>query len=165
MMSRSGRIQEASLLKLLDKASSLSQVQLLKGDIGSEQDVSQVLQQAEQTMAAIKGVWHAAGILYDHLISDLTRESLERVLLPKIAGTLNLHNCTSKGETHLTHFVLFSSVAALLGAVGQGNYCAANAFMDSFAAYRIGRNQPAISVQWGPWNEIGMAARVTRLHL
>ena len=131
LMSRSGRIQDESLQKLLDKASKSSNVQIFKGDIGSEADVGEVLGQANKTLATVKGIWHAAGVLDDHLMADLTMEHFEKVLLPKITGTLNLHNSSAnKGlESKLQQFVLFSSVAAMIGTAGQGNYCAANAFL------------------------------------
>ena len=131
LMSRSGRVQDESLQKLLDKASKSSNVQIFKGDIGSEADVGEVLGQANKTLATVKGIWHAAGVLDDHLMADLTMEHFEKVLLPKITGTLNLHNSSAnKGlESKLQQFVLFSSVAAMIGTAGQGNYCAANAFL------------------------------------
>merc|ERR1719305_387445 len=92
------------------------------------------------------------------MIKDLTREKLVPVLGPKVQGTLNLHEACE--GLALDFFVCYSSIAALLGTPAQGNYSAANAFMDSFATYRRGQGLAATSVQWGPWGEIGMAARV-----
>merc|ERR1719305_1986754 len=92
------------------------------------------------------------------MIKDLTREKLEPVLGAKVQGTLNLHEAVK--DLPLDFFVFYSSIAALLGTPAQGNYAAANAFMDAFGAYRRGKGLAATSVQWGPWGEIGMAARV-----
>ena len=162
LMSRSGRIQDDSLQKLWDKAAKLSNVQVLTGDIGNEQEVADILKKANETMPSLTGIWHAAGVLDDHLMADLTSEHFERVLLPKIKGTLNLHFASSLFNANIEHFVLFSSVASMIGTAGQGNYCAANAFMDSFACHRVGVGLKGVSVQWGPWAEVGMAARALR---
>ncbi|CAE7443390.1 msl3 [Symbiodinium pilosum] len=72
-------------------------------------------------------------------------------------GAINFHETLSGQDIEL--FLLFSSVAALLGSPGQGNYAAANSFLDSFALHRHARGLPALSVQWGPWADVGMAAR------
>ena len=80
------------------------------------------------------------------------------MLRPKLAGAWHLHRHL-EGEP-LDFFVLFSSVASLLGTVGQANYAAGNAFMDALAHYRQARGLPALSLNWGPWDEVGMAARL-----
>jgi hypothetical protein len=79
------------------------------------------------------------------------------VLGPKIEGTLNLHAASK--DLKLDFFAFFSSVAAMVGSAGQANYCAGNAFMDSFAIHRRANGLPASSVQWGPWGEVGMAVQ------
>ncbi|CAK9054933.1 unnamed protein product [Durusdinium trenchii] len=158
LMSRSGRVTDESLLGLFEKVQKLADVHVLKGDIAKKEDVKTVMQQANK-LGKLKGLWHAAGILDDHLMADLQQEHLQNVLLPKMDGTLHLHNHAKEMKLELSHFVLFSSVAAMLGTAGQGNYCAANAFLDAFAAYRRQHDLPAVSVQWGPWAEVGMAAR------
>ncbi|UCH96112.1 MAG: KR domain-containing protein, partial [Candidatus Aminicenantes bacterium] len=76
---------------------------------------------------------------------------------PKIKGAWNLHTLTSNES--LDFFVLFSSGASVLGAPGQGNYSAANAFLDILAHYRKAGGKPALSINWGPWAGIGMAAK------
>jgi acyl carrier protein len=75
---------------------------------------------------------------------------------PKVHGAWNLHQATL--NTQLDWFVLFSSVAAVLGLPGQANYAAGNAFMDSLSSYRHAQNLPALSINWGPWSDVGLAA-------
>jgi myxalamid-type polyketide synthase MxaC len=80
---------------------------------------------------------------------------------PKVLGAWHLHELI--GNEPLDFFVLYSSVAALVGSPGQANYAAANSFLDGLAALRHGRGQPALSINWGPWSEVGLAAaRVDR---
>jgi acyl transferase domain-containing protein len=102
-------------------------------------------------------VVHAAGVLDDALLGDLTGERLDRVLTPKVDGALNLHAITEHCE--LSAFVLFSSVASVLGAPGQGNYAAANAFLDGFAAWRRAQGLAGVAIAWGLW---GQATDMTR---
>jgi acyl carrier protein len=96
-------------------------------------------------------VVHAAGVLADGVVTGMTPDQVEQVLRPKLDGTLNLHELT-KG-TELAAFVLFSSLAGVLGSPGQGNYAAANGFLDAFAERRRADGLPAQSQAWGLWEE------------
>ena len=84
---------------------------------------------------------------------------MENVMAPKVEGTWNLHDATTK--LTLDFFVLFSSAVSVLGSPGQGNYAAASAYLDAMAYYRRNLGLPAISINWGPWAEVGLAAEAT----
>src|SRR5262249_33856014 len=105
----------------------------------------------------IRGIFHAAMVLQDKPVGDLTTEDFDKVLAPKVAGAWNLHQQTVNDPLDL--FVMFSSVSALLGSPMQGNYAAANAFLDELALLRRASGRPALSVNWGALAEIGYVAR------
>ncbi|WP_394840511.1 type I polyketide synthase [Pendulispora brunnea] len=108
----------------------------------------------------LTAVFHMAGTLDDGVLTRLTAEQLERVLRPKIDGAWHLYEATK--SSGLSAFVSFSSAAGTLGSAGQGNYAAANAFLDAFAGYLKARGVPAKSLAWGFWEQrgLGMTARL-----
>jgi acyl transferase domain-containing protein/acyl carrier protein len=107
------------------------------------------------------GIVHAAGIIDDGLLVHQEWERYERVLAPKVAGAWNLHTLTS--HQPLDFFILFSSSASLFGSPGQSNYAAANAYLDVLAFHRRALGLPAMSINWGAWTDVGMAARLTQV--
>lgn len=104
----------------------------------------------------LRGVIHAAGVLDDGALINQLWSRFTPVLAPKMLGAWHLH-CLTK-ETPLDFFVLFSSVAALLGSAGQANHAAANAFLDALAHTRRSQGLPALSINWGAWANVGQAA-------
>jgi acyl carrier protein len=107
---------------------------------------------------SIRGVVHAAGVLQDGLLTQLDAAGLTSVLRPKVLGGWLLHRLLQ--DDCLDFFVLFSSAGAMLGQPGQGNYAAANAFLDALAHYRQAQGLPALSINWGAWAGEGFAESV-----
>lgn len=112
---------------------------------------------SDKSPLRLKGIIHAAGIIEDSTIQNMSWSNMKRVCQPKVNGSWNLHYLTK--DINLDFFVLFSSAASLLGSPGQGSYVAANTFLDSLAHYRHAVGLPAISINWGTWSDIGAAAQ------
>jgi hypothetical protein len=104
----------------------------------------------------LRGIVHAAGVLDNSLLVQMDERRFRAAMPAKVSGAWHLHALTA--DLPLDFFVLFSSLAALIGSPGQGNYAAANAFLDGLALFRRSRKLPALSIAWGPWTDIGMAA-------
>ncbi|WP_394848781.1 type I polyketide synthase [Pendulispora brunnea] len=111
------------------------------------------------------GIFHLAGVLDDGLVQGIDVGRLARVMSPKVAGALHLDELTE--GMNLSAFVLFSSVAGVLGTAGQGSYAAANAFLDAMAAQRQRRGLVGQSLAWGLWEQagVGMTAHLGKADL
>lgn len=131
-------------------------VTTLKADMTDRESVQALIGTVMQNSLPLAGVVHAAGVLADAFLVNQDMKAFRKVMEPKLAGAWYLHEATQ--HLSLDMFVLFSSLSSLLGAPGQANYAAANAFLDGLAAYRRARGLPAIAINWGPWAEVGMAA-------
>ncbi|MGA3026005.1 MAG: type I polyketide synthase [Bryobacteraceae bacterium] len=129
---------------------------VFQADLGSERETSAALAAIRRTMPSIRGVFHLAGTLDDALLRAQDWTRFERSASGKMNGAWNLHNATR--DDPLDYFVMFSSMASLVPMPGQGNYAAANSALDSLAWKRRAEGRPALSINWGPWKEIGHAA-------
>jgi acyl transferase domain-containing protein/NADPH:quinone reductase-like Zn-dependent oxidoreductase/acyl carrier protein len=129
-------------------------------DVAEREEVAGLLDDVAGRLPPLAGVVHAAGALDDGVLREQSSERLARALAAKVLGAWHLHELTA--GLPLDFFVLYSSVAAILGSPGQGSYAAANAVLDALASYRVARGLPGLSVAWGPWTDGGMAARVSQ---
>ncbi|NNE00359.1 MAG: SDR family NAD(P)-dependent oxidoreductase, partial [Pirellulaceae bacterium] len=138
-----------------------AKITVLPADITQADDVRQVLDAIQADLPPLRGVFHTAMVLEDRLLVDLDRETLQRVLRPKVLGGWNLHQQTV--DLPLDHFVLFSSLSSIFGHAGQANYSAANAALDSLGHYRRSLGLPACVMNWGHLGEVGYLAQRSEL--
>ncbi len=127
-----------------------AQVSLEACDVADRDSVAAMLARVPTTYP-LRGIIHAAGILDDGLISSLTPERVDAVLRAKVDGAWNLHELTQ--DRGLSAFVMFSSMAGIVGTPGQANYAAANSFLDGLAASRRAHGLPGLSLAWGLWEQ------------
>ncbi|WP_426746180.1 SDR family NAD(P)-dependent oxidoreductase [Myxococcus faecalis] len=137
-----------------------ARVDVFSVDVSQSEAVADLLRSVRSGGPPLGGLFHCAGVLADGSLLQLEPRSFDRVMGPKVDGAWNLHTLAT--DDSLEQFVLFSSTGSLLGAPGQANYAAANAFLDALAHLRRARGLPAISLQWGSWAEVGMAAADAR---
>lgn len=124
-------------------------------DVTDESDLERVLSDVRKNVGEIKGIIHCAGIAGEGLIYKKEFKRFKDVLGSKVMGTVLLDKLTQ--FDNLDFYILFSSINAVMGGPGQGDYCAANSFMDSYAEYRDSKGKRTLCINWPAWKETGMA--------
>jgi NADP-dependent 3-hydroxy acid dehydrogenase YdfG len=157
LLSRTGpRIAPAGRSNMSRLEAAGAEVVLLSADVTQRPDLERALGQLCSQMPPLRGIIHAAGVLDDGVLTEQTWDRFARVIAPKLTGTWNLHELTQDAE--LDFFVCVSSIAAVVGLPGQGNYAAANAFLGAFVEHRRATGRVAQVIQWGPLSGGGMAS-------
>ncbi|KAK4508593.1 hypothetical protein PRZ48_002332 [Zasmidium cellare] len=151
-LGRSG-LDKASARDLVQELKNLgASVEVVRGDVTKLADVEAVVERAD---SPIGGVIQAAMGLDEALFSAMSNESWHTAIDPKVTGTWNLHNAIKGRDSELDFFLMTSSVSGAVGTATESNYCAANAFLDSFARHRRSLGLPATAVGLGMINEVG----------
>ena len=128
-----------------------AEVQVVACDVADRDAVAALLAGLPAQYPPLTAVIHAAGMIDDAVITSLTPDRIDTVLAAKVDGAWNLHELTR--DLNLSMFVIFSSLAGTVGSPGQGNYAAANAFLDGLATHRRAAGLPAVSMAWGFWEQ------------
>jgi myxalamid-type polyketide synthase MxaB len=135
-----------------------AEVTVLQGDVADPDDMDRIVAALTAAGRPVGGIVHAAGSLADAPVSAQTWQSIDAVCRPKVYGAWLLHQA-AQSFPDLKFFIGYSSAASVIGAPGQSNYAAANAFLDTLCRWRAAKGLPALSINWGPWGGVGMSAR------
>jgi acyl transferase domain-containing protein len=152
---RSGRAIAA--IRRMERAGAT--VEVITGDVSDPDDLRPVRERIDAAGWRLAGIVHSAGVPGSGMIEVKSPAAAATVLRPKVTGTLALQAVF--GDLPVDFVVLCSSITAVAGGMGQVDYCAANAFQDAYARSRHGWDATVISVNWGRWEEVGMAAEMS----
>ncbi|CDR02723.1 modular polyketide synthase [Streptomyces iranensis] len=147
LVSRSGEDAPGADELVADIEAAGARVRIVAADLADRAVVDALVADLPDLTAVV----HAAGVVEDAPVTSLTEQSLDRVLASKAVSARHLHEATA--DRKLRMFVLFSSLSGLLGGAGQGNYTAANTYLDALAAHRRAQGRPTVSIAWGFWEQ------------
>lgn len=158
ILSRRSDEHAKTLQHLMEQTEGVCEISSLSVDVSDRAALASALAQIQKGNPPITGVYHAAGVLNDQMLTNLTEDALRAVFEGKVRGALNLDELLSACPS-LEQFVLFSSAASVLGSPGQTAYAAANALLTTIAQRRQQRGLPGVSIPLGPVLGAGMAQR------
>ncbi len=162
---RSAALNEQQAAKIQTIKALGAEVLYIQTDVSKRDDVESMIAQTKAHFGQINGIIHSAGVIRDALLLNKTQDNMAAVLAPKILGSVYLDEATKNDK--LDFFVLFSSIVAAMGNIGQSDYAYANSFMDNFAQWREGlraqqqRFGQTLSINWPLWREGGMGVEQT----
>ncbi|WP_267974102.1 type I polyketide synthase [Streptomyces sp. 351MFTsu5.1] len=160
LLSRSGPGSDEVTHLVTDLTGAGALVDVRACDVGDRAALAGVIAEVQESGHPLGAVVHAAGVLADGTVEGLTEQAVDAALRAKAEAALHLHELTA--DLDLSAFVLFSSVAGVLGNAGQANYAAANAYLDALAELRAGLGLPGLSLAWGLWEQpSGMTAQLS----
>ncbi|MCV7420797.1 type I polyketide synthase [Mycobacterium yunnanensis] len=148
LLSRRGPAAPGAAELVAELSAAGADVRVLAADAADRAELQSVLGGLDRPLSA---VIHAAGVLDDAVVGSLTPERVDPVLRAKVDAAWNLHELSR--DANVAAFVMFSSMAGVVGSAGQANYCAANTFLDALAAHRRVHGLPATSLAWGLWDQ------------
>jgi acyl transferase domain-containing protein/NADPH:quinone reductase-like Zn-dependent oxidoreductase/NAD(P)-dependent dehydrogenase (short-subunit alcohol dehydrogenase family)/acyl carrier protein len=157
LVSRSGPVSDEALNAITSLQQAGVTVHAAACDVTSREALSVLLAEIAKTLPPLRGIVHAAMVIHDGLIQTMERDQIRQVFAPKILGAAYLHELTL--PLSLDYFILFSSATTLFGNPGQGNYVAANYWLEAFAASRESAGLPVTCVSWSPISDTGYLAR------
>ncbi len=161
LVGRSGASSEAAQQAAARLQAVGGEITALAVDVASGTEVARLFAKIAAELPPLRGIVHSAMVIEDSTLLQQSREKFQRVTAPKVVGAWNLH--AGSANLELDHFVLFSSVSAVIGNPGQASYAAANCFLEALAHHRRKLGLPALAIHWGMLADVGYVARTAGL--
>ena len=155
-------LDENTNAKLEQLRASGARADVIQVDISSDEDLHIAIDSIMDCYPAIKGVVHAAGVVSVSPIETISEDEFQKLFQPKVVAGWNLHRATEKLD--LDFFVNCSSISATLGTKHLAHYAAANAFLDALSSYQRQQGRTSLSINWGPWSDVGMLTSYQQQH-